>query len=72
MEKPEDVNASCASPCSTASVLMVQLPFGADDWYQVPRRYDTIWISRRHPLPFYEAEWFSYFETVRDLLFAGF
>jgi len=44
-----------------------------DSWYQVPRRYDVIWISRRKPLPWYETTmWARYMSIVSDLLSAGF
>jgi hypothetical protein len=71
-DEPTEVDASGSSHCSAASVLMVQMPFGANDWYQVPRRYDTLWLSRCRPLPCYESDWSPYFETLRDLLLAGF
>ena len=43
-----------------------------DTWSKVPSRNDTLWISRRVMLPWYEVMWLSYLTIVRDLLRAGF
>jgi len=43
-----------------------------NDWYQVPHRYDVMWIASGKPLPHYELIWQSYMTTVRDLCLAGF
>jgi hypothetical protein len=70
--QPNDIEASRSMRGSTDHApLAVKVPF-VDDWYQVPTRIDTVWIARRSVLPWYEIMWLPYYETVRDLLRAGF
>jgi len=55
------------------AVGSIELMASRSSWYKTPDKWDTLWISTRKPLPWYEAQlWYDYLSTVKDLLSAGF